>query len=68
MGSVGNNNGQVTVFSIQFITNAGTRSNVYGRPTSAAFSFQCPTNYVVRGIFGRSGQEVDALGVYIEST
>jgi hypothetical protein len=68
VGSVGVINNTVTVFSIQFITNAGTRSNVYGRPTSAAFSFQCPTNYVVTGIFGRSGDEVDALGVYIAST
>ena len=68
VGSVGYYDNSVRLFSIQFITNAGTRSNVYGQATSAAFSFQCPPNYVVRGIFGRADQAVDALGVYIDST
>jgi Jacalin-like lectin domain len=68
VGSVGYYENSVRVFSIQFITNAGTRSNVYGQATSAAFSFQCPTNYVVTGIFGRADRAVDALGVYIAST
>jgi Jacalin-like lectin domain len=67
-GSVGEYNDSVRLFSIQFVTNAGTRSDVYGKATSAAFTFQCPPNYVVTGIFGRSDREVDALGVYIAST
>ena len=36
--------------------------------TSAAFSFECPPNYVITGIFGRAKNEVDALGVYIAVT
>jgi Jacalin-like lectin domain len=68
VGSVGEYDGSVRLFSIQFITNAGTPSDVYGQPTSAAFSFQCPTNYMITGIFGRADRAVDALGVYIQST
>jgi Jacalin-like lectin domain len=68
VGSVGEYNGSVRLFSIQFVTNTGTRSDVYGQATSAAFSFQCPPNFVVTGIFGRAGREVDALGVYIAPT
>jgi hypothetical protein len=68
VGSVGAYDGSVRLFSIQFITNAGTLSGVYGKATTAAFSFQCPPNYVVTGIFGRADKEVDALGVYIAST
>ena len=67
-GSVGDHENSVRVFSIQFITNAGTRSSVYGQATSAAFSFHCPPNYVITGIFGRAAEEVDSLGVYIAST
>lgn len=68
VGSVGAYNGSVRLFSIQFITNVGTASTVYGKATSDAFSFQCPPNYVVTGIFGRADKEVDAFGVYIAST
>ena len=68
VSSVGAYDGSVRLFSIQFITNAGTLSGVYGKATTAAFSFQCPPNYVVTGIFGRADKEVDALGVYIAST
>jgi Jacalin-like lectin domain len=65
VGTVGEYNGSVRLFSIQFVTNTGTRSDVYGEPTSAAFSFQCPVNYQISGIFGRADHEVDATGVYI---
>ena len=68
VGSVGEYNGSVRLFSIQFITNVGTASTVYGKATSDAFSFECPPNHVVTGIFGRADKEVDALGVYIAST
>ena len=67
-GSVGEHNGSVRLFSIQFVTNAGTKSPVYGRPTSDTFSFQCPSNHEITGIFGRADKEVDAFGVYIAST
>jgi hypothetical protein len=68
MGSVGEHDGSVRLFSIQFITNAGTTSDPYGRASSATFSFQCPSNYLITGIFGRADKEVDALGVYIAPT
>jgi hypothetical protein len=68
VGSVGEYNNSVRLFSIQFVTNTGTPSPVYGHATSATFSFQCPPNYLITGIFGRADRAVDALGVYIEST
>jgi Jacalin-like lectin domain len=68
VGSVGEYNGSVRLFSIQFVTDTGTRSDVYGKATSAAFSFECPANFVITGIFGRAKNEVDALGVYIAHT
>jgi Jacalin-like lectin domain len=67
-GSVGEYNGTVRLFSIQFVTNAGTKSPVYGQATDAAFTFLCPANHVITGIFGRAKDEVDALGVYIGSS
>jgi Jacalin-like lectin domain len=68
VGTVGEHDGSVRLFSIQFVTNTGTPSDVYGRATSAAFTFQCPPNFVITGIFGRAKNEVDALGVYIATT
>jgi hypothetical protein len=68
VGSVGEYNGSVRLFSIQFVTSTGTRSDVYGQATSATFSFECPPSYVITGIFGRAKNAVDALGVYIAHT
>lgn len=66
VGSVGEYDDSVRLFSIQFITKNGTKSPVYGKPTSDSFYFQCPSGYQITGIFGRSGIAVDALGVYID--
>lgn len=65
-GSVGEDDDSVRLFSIQFITQGGVKSPVYGQATSASFNFQCPPGFQITGIFGRSGSEVDALGVYID--
>jgi hypothetical protein len=43
---------------------AGSSSSQYGGSGGSAFSYTCPGNDVVRGIFGRSASRVDALGVY----
>jgi hypothetical protein len=67
-GSVGEYDGSVRLFSIQFVTSSGAKSDVYGQATSAAFSFQCPSNFAITGIFGRAKNEVDALGIYIAPT
>jgi hypothetical protein len=66
VGSVGEYDNSVRLFSIQFVTKNGAKSAVYGEATSAAFLFQCPSGYQITGIFGRSGSAVDALGVFID--
>lgn len=65
-GSVGTKDDSVRLFSLQFVTNAGLESEIYGQSGSGDFSYQCPSNYQITGIFGRSGGAVDALGVYID--
>lgn len=65
-GSVGHHNGSLRLYSIQFHTQEGLSSEEYGSSTSEKFEYQCPEGYQIVGIFGRSGDEVDALGVYID--
>jgi jacalin-like lectin domain-containing protein len=65
-GTVGVNNGSVVLFSLQFFTQNGNKSPVFGSATSTPFNFQCPPGYQISGIFGRSGSAVDALGVYLD--
>jgi hypothetical protein len=65
-GSVGVNNGSVLLFSLQFFTQQGNKSPVFGSATSTPFNFQAPPGYQISGIFGRSGSGVDALGVYLD--
>jgi hypothetical protein len=66
VGTVGQYDSSVRLFSIQFVTSSGDKSPVYGQPGAAAFAFQCPSGYQITGIFGRSDQAVDALGIYID--
>lgn len=55
------------VVSLRFIRKSGTGSEEeYGKPGPMPFSFECPEGYQILGIFGRSGTEIDALGVYID--
>ena len=65
-GTVGINNGSVVLYSLQFFTQNGNKSPVFGSATSTPFNFQCPPGYQISGIFGRSGSAVDALGVYLD--
>lgn len=65
-GTVGVNNGSVLLFSLQFFTQQGNKSQVFGSATSTPFNFVCPPGYQISGIFGRSGSGVDALGVYLD--
>jgi Jacalin-like lectin domain len=65
-GTVGVNNGSVVLFSLQFFTQNGNKSPVFGSATSTPFNFQCPPGYQISGIFGRSGSAVDAFGVYLD--
>lgn len=65
-GTVGINNGSVVLYSLQFFTQNGNKSPVFGSATSTPFNFQCPPGYQISGIFGRSGSAVDGLGVYLD--
>jgi hypothetical protein len=67
VGSVGQHDGSVRLFSLQFITKSGAKSAVYGKAGSGNFNYQCPPGYQITGIFGRSKSAVDALGVYIDA-
>lgn len=65
-GSVNNFDGSVRIFSLQFATRDGGVSPVFGKETAFTFFFDCPKGYQITGLFGRSGTEVDGLGVYID--
>ena len=65
-GSVGEREDNVRVFSLQFFTKQGRSSKVFGSQTAAPFRYdEIPGNQVI-SLFGRSGAEIDALGVVIE--
>jgi len=65
-GSVGENECSWLVYSLQFVTQNGVVSPIFGEPTAEDFEYICPPGYQITGIFGRSGGAVDALGVYID--
>ncbi|RIV36902.1 jacalin-like lectin [Micromonospora radicis] len=58
----GQRNGRTRIFSARFTTNLG-RTLAAGTPTSAAVTFTAPPGGGLAGFFGRSGDEVDQLGV-----
>lgn len=66
VGSVCTYNNLVLISSLQCFTKNGYASSVFGIPTNRNFYFECPAGYQIIGIFGRSGSELDALGVYID--
>ena len=59
--------GAIYVSSLQFTTNTGITSPIFGNPTSEVFSYQAPPGFQIIGIFGRAGGFIDALGVYINN-
>jgi hypothetical protein len=65
-GSVGTYAGTFSVFSLQFVTSDNVTSRVFGKATGYPFVFACPDGYHIVGLVGRSGHELDALGVYID--
>ncbi|MGD9675700.1 MAG: jacalin-like lectin [Candidatus Bipolaricaulia bacterium] len=55
------------VVSLRLVRRSGAGSEEeYGNPGPVPFSLECPEGYQILGIFGRSGKELDALGVYID--
>jgi len=64
-GSVGHHNSD-RIFSLQFHTKNGLKSKTFGTQGTFDFFYQCPEGYQIVGLFGRSGTEVDAIGVYID--
>ncbi|MFG1777449.1 jacalin-like lectin [Micromonospora sp. NPDC049048] len=58
----GKKDGKLRIFSARFTTNLG-RTLTGGTPTSDAVTYTAPTGGRLAGFFGRSGSEVDQLGV-----
>ncbi|WP_433529069.1 jacalin-like lectin [Micromonospora sp. CA-263727] len=58
----GQRDGRTRIFSARFSTSLG-RTLIAGTPTSAAVTFTAPPGGALAGFFGRSGDEVDQLGV-----
>ena len=65
LGTVGEYNDSVRVFSLKFGTQNGKASDTFGTPTEYQFSFTAPSGYQISWIFGRADAELDALGVAI---
>ena len=59
--------GGIFISSLQFTTNRGDTSQLFGKDTSYIFSYQAPPEYQIVGIFGRSGSELDSIGFYINN-
>ena len=65
-GTVENAGDSVRIFSVQFVTRDGGRSPLFGTKTAFPFFYVCPRGFHITGIFGRSGTELDGLGVFID--
>jgi len=58
----GQRSGETRVFYVRFATNTG-RTLSGGRTTSSCTTYTAPSGYQISGFHGRSGDEVDKLGV-----
>lgn len=62
-GWIGKRNETTRIFGMQFVTNAGRTSPIYGKSTSIPFELHVPNDYHIDGIFGAAIAELDAIGV-----
>jgi hypothetical protein len=60
--SQGKHNGRTRIFSAQLTTDQG-RTLSAGKPTSDAVTYSAPAGWRIAGFTGRSGDEIDKLGV-----
>jgi hypothetical protein len=58
----GKHNGRTRIFSAQLTTDQG-RTLSAGRPTSDTVTYTAPSGWRIAGFTGRSGNEIDQLGV-----
>lgn len=55
------------VRGLQLKTLGGSESEVFGETTDFPFFYECPPGFQIVGLFGRMGDLIDQLGVYIQS-
>jgi hypothetical protein len=53
------------VNELQFHTNQGRSSPIYGRGGGAEFRYEAPRGMEISGLIGRSGGAIDAIGVVL---
>jgi hypothetical protein len=58
----GKHNGRTRIFSARLTTDQGRTSSA-GKPTGDAVTYTAPSGWRIAGFTGRSGDEVDKLGV-----
>jgi hypothetical protein len=62
-GWIGYKSVTARVFGLQFITNTGRVSPVYGKQTRDPFELNVPEGYVINDITGATVKELDAIGI-----
>lgn len=60
--NTGQHSGHTRVFYARFVTNLG-RTLAGGATTSSTITYTAPTGWQIAGFHGRSGEEIDKLGV-----
>lgn len=55
--------GTESIFSLKMNFIDGSSTKEFGKPGNKRFKLEAPTNHAIIGFFGRSGAELDAIGV-----